>query len=40
MIKYHGFGIAPAEIEALLLEHSGIIDSAVIGIPDDERQAS
>lgn len=36
MIKYHGFGIAPAEIEALLLEHSGIIDSAVIGIPDDE----
>jgi acyl-CoA synthetase (AMP-forming)/AMP-acid ligase II len=36
MIKYHGFGIAPAEIEALLLEHSGISDAAVIGIPDDE----
>jgi long-chain acyl-CoA synthetase len=36
MIKYHGFGVAPAEIEALLLEHPGIIDSAVIGIPNDE----
>jgi long-chain acyl-CoA synthetase len=36
MIKYHGFGIAPAEIEALLLEHPQIIDSAVIGVPDDE----
>ncbi|GCF08602.1 class I adenylate-forming enzyme family protein [Dictyobacter arantiisoli] len=36
MIKYHGFGIAPAEIEALLLEHPGLIDAAVIGVPDDE----
>jgi long-chain acyl-CoA synthetase len=31
MIKYKGFGIAPAEIEALLLEHPGIADCAVIG---------
>ncbi|MEO7021813.1 MAG: AMP-binding protein [Ktedonobacteraceae bacterium] len=36
MIKYKGFGIAPAEIEALLMEHPAVMDSAVIGIPDDE----
>ena len=36
MIKYKGFGVAPAEIEALLLEHPAIADSAVIGVSDDE----
>lgn len=36
MIKYKGFGIAPAELEALLMEHPGVMDSAVIGVPDDE----
>ncbi len=36
MIKYNGFGIAPAEMEALLLEHPDVMDSAVIGIPDPE----
>ena len=36
MIKYKGFGIAPAELESLLLEHPAVMDSAVIGIPDDE----
>ncbi len=36
MIKYKGFGVAPAEIEALLLEHPAVADSAAIGIPDDE----
>ncbi len=36
MIKYKGFGIAPAEIEALLMEHPAVMDSAVIGVPDDE----
>lgn len=36
MIKYKGFGIAPAEIESLLMEHPAILDSAVIGVPDDE----
>jgi long-chain acyl-CoA synthetase len=36
MIKYKGFGIAPAELESLLMEHPAVIDSAVIGIPDDE----
>jgi len=36
MIKYKGFGIAPAEIEALLFEHPGVGDVAVIGKPDAE----
>lgn len=36
MIKYKGFGIAPAELEALLMEHPAVMDSAVIGAPDDE----
>ncbi|GAC1364834.1 MAG: long-chain fatty acid--CoA ligase [Ktedonobacteraceae bacterium] len=35
MIKYNGFGIAPAEIESLLLEHPALIDAAVIGVPDE-----
>ena len=36
MIKYKGFGIAPAEIESLLMEHPAVMDSAVIGVPDPE----
>jgi acyl-CoA synthetase (AMP-forming)/AMP-acid ligase II len=36
MIKYKGFGIAPAEIEALLFEHPGVADCAVIGKPDSD----
>lgn len=36
MIKYKGFGVAPAEIESLLMEHPAVMDSAVIGVPDDE----
>jgi long-chain acyl-CoA synthetase len=36
MIKYKGFGVAPAELEALLMEHPAVLDSAVIGVPDDE----
>ncbi len=36
MIKYKGFSIAPAELEALLLEHPAVLDAAVIGVPDDE----
>lgn len=36
MIKYKGFGIAPAELEGLLMEHPAVMDSAVIGVPDEE----
>ena len=36
LIKYKGFQVPPAELEALLLTHPQIADCAVIGIPDDE----
>lgn len=35
MIKYKGFPIAPAEVEAVLLEHPAVRDCGVIGRPDD-----
>ncbi|MFD8209774.1 AMP-binding protein [Streptomyces sp. NPDC059695] len=34
LIKYKGFQVAPAELEALLLAHEGIADAAVIGVTD------
>jgi len=36
LIKYKGFQVAPAELEALLLTHPAIGDAAVIGVPDEE----
>lgn len=36
LIKYKGFQIAPAELEALLLTHPMVADVAVIGVPDTE----
>ena len=36
MIKYKGFGIAPAELEALLHEHPDIADCAVVAKPDPD----
>ncbi|MCU1569726.1 MAG: 4-coumarate--CoA ligase 1 [Naasia sp.] len=36
LIKYKGYQVAPAELEALLLTHPGIADAAVIGIPHEE----
>jgi len=36
MIKYKGFGIAPAELEAALFEHPAVADCAVVGVPDEE----
>ncbi|MEW2046906.1 4-coumarate--CoA ligase family protein [Streptomyces sp. NPDC005476] len=36
LIKYKGFQVAPAELEALLLTHPGIADAAVIGFYDDD----
>jgi acyl-CoA synthetase (AMP-forming)/AMP-acid ligase II len=37
LIKYKGFQVAPAELEALLLTHPGIADAAVIGEYNDDR---
>jgi acyl-CoA synthetase (AMP-forming)/AMP-acid ligase II len=36
LIKYKGFQVAPAELEAILITHPQVADCAVIGIPDDE----
>ena len=38
LIKYKGYQVAPAVLEALLLSHPKIADAAVIGVPDDEGQ--
>jgi 4-coumarate--CoA ligase len=35
LIKYKGFQVPPAELEALLLTHPSVADAAVIGIPDE-----
>ena len=36
LIKYKGFQVPPAELEAILVSHPSITDAAVIGIPDDD----
>ena len=36
LIKYKGFQVPPAELEALLIAIPKIADVAVIGVPDDE----
>ncbi|MGW4030569.1 4-coumarate--CoA ligase family protein [Streptomyces sp. NPDC004838] len=36
LIKYKGFQVAPAELEALLLTHEGIADAAVVGVYDED----
>lgn len=35
-IKYKGFGVGPAEVEAVLCEHPAVADAGVIGIPNAE----
>ncbi|CAH1972292.1 unnamed protein product [Acanthoscelides obtectus] len=35
LIKYNGFQVAPAELEALLVNHPSIDDVAVVGLPDE-----
>ncbi|WP_105972922.1 4-coumarate--CoA ligase family protein [Streptomyces geranii] len=37
LIKYKGFQVAPAELEALLLTHPGIADAAVIGVYNADK---
>src|SRR3712207_8832056 len=36
LIKYKGYQVAPAELEAVLISHPEIADAAVIGVPDKE----
>jgi acyl-CoA synthetase (AMP-forming)/AMP-acid ligase II len=36
LIKYKGYQVAPAELEAVLLTHPDVADACVIGIPDPE----
>jgi acyl-CoA synthetase (AMP-forming)/AMP-acid ligase II len=36
LIKYKGFQVAPAELEALMFTHPEVRDVAVIGVPDEE----
>jgi long-chain acyl-CoA synthetase len=36
MIKYRGYQIAPAELEAILMEHPAVRDCAVAGMPDKD----
>ncbi|NED65336.1 4-coumarate--CoA ligase family protein, partial [Streptomyces sp. SID10244] len=38
LIKYKGYQVPPAELEALLLTHPGIADTAVIGVNDDDGE--
>jgi len=35
LIKYNGFQVPPAELEALLITHPSIADVAVVGVPDE-----
>jgi 4-coumarate--CoA ligase len=36
LIKYKGFQVPPAELEALIITHPDVADVAVIGVPDEE----
>ncbi|KAJ9559191.1 hypothetical protein OSB04_013805 [Centaurea solstitialis] len=36
LIKYKGYQVAPAELEALLINHPEIMDAAVVPYPDEE----
>ncbi len=36
LIRYKGYQVAPAELEAVLLAHPGVLDAAVVGIPHAE----
>lgn len=36
LIKYKGYQVAPAELEAVLVSHPAVVDAAVIGVVDEE----
>ncbi len=38
LIKYKGYQVAPAELEALLLTNPDVTDAAVIGVPDADGE--
>ncbi|MCS5713428.1 AMP-binding protein [Herbiconiux sp. CPCC 205716] len=38
LIKYKGYQVAPAVLEAVLLSHPDVVDAAVVGVPDDDAQ--
>jgi acyl-CoA synthetase (AMP-forming)/AMP-acid ligase II len=38
LIKYHGYQVPPAELEAVLLTDDRIADAAVIGVPDEANE--
>ncbi|MFB6084217.1 MAG: long-chain fatty acid--CoA ligase [Halorientalis sp.] len=37
MIVTGGYNVYPREVEELLFEHEGVVDAAVVGIPDERR---
>jgi len=37
LIKVDGFQVAPAELEALLIEHPAVADAGVVGCPDERH---
>ncbi|GAA5141082.1 AMP-binding protein [Pseudonocardia adelaidensis] len=38
LIKYKGYQVAPAELEAVLLTHDGVADAAVVGTPNGDGE--
>ncbi|HET6165953.1 MAG TPA: AMP-binding protein [Marmoricola sp.] len=38
LIKYKGYQVAPAELEALVLSHPGVADAAVVGVLRDAEE--
>ena len=36
LIKVRGWQVSPAELESVLLQHPGVLDAAVVGLPDIE----
>ncbi len=38
LIKYKGYQVPPAELEAVLLSHPQIADAAVVGVPDPQGE--
>jgi 4-coumarate--CoA ligase len=37
LIKYNGFQVPPAQLEALLIGHSAVLDVAVVGVYSEEK---